>query len=38
MASYPHFLAIDASSYEDTAVPVAIAWSLQDGTIKTVLI
>lgn len=36
--SYPHFLAIDASSYEDSAYPIAIAWSLTDGTIKTTLI
>lgn len=36
--SYPHFIAIDASSYEDTAYPIAIAWSLSDGTIKTTLI
>ncbi len=35
---YPHFVAVDASSYEDTAHPVAIAWSLADGTIKTTLI
>ena len=35
---YPCFLAIDASSYEDTAHPVAIAWSLADGTVKTTLI
>lgn len=38
MSSYPHFIAIDASSREETAVPVAIAWSLEDGSIKTVLI
>lgn len=35
---YPCFLAIDASSYENTAHPVAIAWSLADGTVKTTLI
>lgn len=35
---YPCFLTIDASSYEDTAHPVAIAWSLADGTVKTTLI
>ena len=38
MPSYPHFIAIDASSREESAVPVAIAWSLEDGSIKTVLI
>lgn len=36
--AYPHFIAIDASSYEDSAYPIAIAWSLADGTIKTTLI
>ncbi len=35
---YPSFIAIDASSYEDTAHPVAIAWSLADGTVKTTLV
>ncbi len=35
---YPSFVAIDASSYEDSAHPVAIAWSLADGTVKTTLI
>ena len=35
---YPHFIAVDASSFEDEAHPVAIAWSLADGTIKTTLI
>lgn len=36
--TYPHFIALDASSYEETAHPIAIAWSLADGSIKTVLI
>lgn len=36
--SYPHFIAIDASSYEDTSHPIAIAWSMTDGRIKTTLI
>lgn len=36
--SYPHIIAIDSSSYEDNAHPVAIAWSLSDGSIKTTLI
>ncbi|MFL0805944.1 MAG: hypothetical protein K6L60_01505 [Oceanobacter sp.] len=36
--SYPHFIAIDASSHEDTAHPIAIAWSMADGQIKTTLI
>lgn len=35
---YPHFLAVDGSSWEENAHPVAIAWSLADGTIKTTLI
>jgi len=35
---YPSFIAIDASSWEESAHPVAIAWSLTDGTIKTTLI
>ena len=34
---YLSFVAIDASSYEDSAHPVAIAWS-SDGTVKTTLI
>ena len=34
----PQFIAIDASSFEDSAHPVAIAWSLADGSIKTTLI
>lgn len=37
-SQYPHFLAVDGSSWEDEAHPVAIAWSLADGTIKTTLI
>lgn len=36
--SYPHFVAIDASSWEDEAHPIAIAWSMTDGRIKTTLI
>lgn len=36
--NYPQFIAIDASSFEDWAHPVAIAWSLPDGQIKTTLI
>ncbi|MFC3679531.1 hypothetical protein [Bacterioplanoides pacificum] len=36
--NYPHFLAVDGSSWEDQAHPVAIAWSLADGSIKTTLI
>jgi len=36
--SYPHFIAIDGSSWEDQAHPVAIAWSMADGQIKTTLI
>jgi hypothetical protein len=35
---YPQFIAIDASSWEEHAHPVAIAWSLADGQIKTTLI
>lgn len=36
--NYPQFIAIDASSFEEWAHPVAIAWSLADGQIKTTLI
>ena len=36
--AYPHFIAIDASSYEEEAHPIAIAWSMTDGRIKTTLI
>lgn len=36
--NYPQFIAIDASSFEETAHPVAIAWSMNDGQIKTTLI
>lgn len=35
---YPHFIAIDGSSWEEHAHPVAIAWSMADGQIKTTLI
>ena len=35
---YPQFIAIDPSSFEEAAHPVAIAWSLPDGQIKTTLI
>lgn len=35
---YPHFLAVDGSSWEEQAHPIAIAWSLDDGTIKTTMI
>ncbi len=35
---YPHFIAIDGSSYEEEAHPIAIAWSLDDGSIKTTLV
>ncbi|MDK2779297.1 MAG: hypothetical protein KYX62_16710 [Pseudomonadota bacterium] len=35
---YPHFIAIDGSSWEPHAHPVAIAWSMADGQIKTTLI
>lgn len=35
---YPQFIAIDASSFEEYAHPVAIAWSLANGQIKTTLI
>lgn len=35
---YPQFLVIDASSYELEGHPIAIAWSLTDGTIKSTLI
>lgn len=36
--TYPHFIAIDPSSYEEEAHPIAIAWSMSDGQIKTTLI
>jgi hypothetical protein len=35
---YPQFLVIDASSYELDGHPIAIAWSLTDGTIKSTLL
>ncbi|WP_430462087.1 hypothetical protein ACQUQU_04675 [Thalassolituus sp. LLYu03] len=35
---YPQFIAIDGSSWEEHAHPVAIAWSMADGQIKTTLI
>src|SRR5690554_498811 len=35
---YPQFIAIDASSFEEHAHPIAIAWSLSNGQIKTTLI
>ena len=35
---YPHFLAVDGSSWEEQAHPIAIAWSLADGSIKTTMI
>ncbi len=35
---YPQFIAIDATSLSEDAYPVAIAWSLADGQIKTTLI
>jgi hypothetical protein len=34
----PQFIAIDASSWEENGHPIAIAWSLSDGRIKTTLI
>ncbi|WP_221798291.1 hypothetical protein [Oceanobacter mangrovi] len=36
--SYPQFIAVDGSSYEEEANPIAIAWSLPDGRIKTTLV
>ena len=36
--TYPHFIAIDPSSHEETSHPIAIAWSMSDGQIKTTLI
>ncbi|MBM94642.1 MAG: hypothetical protein CMI09_02175 [Oceanospirillaceae bacterium] len=36
--NYPHFIAIDPSSHEETSHPIAIAWSMSDGQIKTTLI
>jgi len=36
--SRPLFLDIEASSYDDDAFPVSLAWSLPDGRIKTVLV
>lgn len=35
---YPQFIAIDSSSFEEHAHPIAIAWSLSNGQIKTTLI
>jgi hypothetical protein len=36
--TYPLIIACELSSYEEDAFPVAIAWSLPDGSIKTTLI
>lgn len=36
--NYPQFLFIDASSYEVESHPIAMAWSLTDGTIKSTMI
>lgn len=38
MTDLPHFIALDTSSHEDDAHPIAIAWSLSDGRIKHTLI
>ena len=35
---HPIFLDIDASTPDDNAFPTSIAWSLADGTIKSVII
>jgi hypothetical protein len=35
---YPQFLVIEASSYEENAHPIMMAWSLSDGSIKSTLI
>jgi len=36
--THPLFLDIDASNADDNAFPTSIAWSLPDGTIKSVII
>jgi hypothetical protein len=33
-----HFLDIEPSSYDDHGFPLTLSWSLEDGSIKTVLI
>ncbi len=35
---YPLIIAFEMSSYEDDAFPVAVAWSLPEGQIKSTLI
>lgn len=35
---YPIIMALDGSSYEDRAFPIAAAWSLPNGEIKSTLI
>lgn len=35
---YPQFIAIDGTDLSDSAYPVAMAWSLADGQIKTTLV
>lgn len=34
----PQFFALEASSADENAFPIAVAWSLADGTIKTTTI
>ena len=36
--NYPQFLHIESSCQEDGQYPIEIAWSLTDGSIKTVLV
>ena len=36
--SYPLFLDLEGSSYDEDSYPIAAAWSLPDGQIKSVLI
>ncbi len=35
---FPVFIDIDASTFDDNGFPIAIAWSLPDGQLKSVLI
>ncbi len=35
---FPVFIDIDASTFDDNGFPIAIAWSLPDGQLKSVLV
>jgi hypothetical protein len=35
---YPRFLVLEANSYDEDGYPIAAAWSLGEGTLKSVLV